>query len=431
VNGQTVQVDMQEHCRSLGLTCRPAASLVDVLRAAGVEVTQPTAPVPGTTDYAQDLGPTVKQQVDDLAGRVSRLGNDTRLSRLSTAERSRVSQEGSVAAERLASAREALADGKYYLAATRSFQGAIQAGRAENLTAFYDAERSGQSAQEAVVKAAIAGCQDAADAAGAAVDGLRAGGITALYAVASAQQRAAQARDLLAQAQALHEQAARLEDWAQSLFASTFCVERAGTAGWWASLRATFGDGPAFGDRDAFLDDAMEAAQEEVAYAEAVLGADLVTDAAAHLQAAQDHAAAGRVDAAVLEAVEAQTSAGVAMQTAGATAVPQAVLDSAVQSASRAIDTARSQGIEPMLSVSLVELSQDQNQTADALSNLWTARSMALLEQSSPAAQFGGGSGGQPLVSGPVQPVPVALGAALGAIAVLILVVVAIALWRP
>jgi hypothetical protein len=45
-----------------------------------------------------------------------------------------------------------------------------------------------------------------------------------------------------------------------------------------------------------------------------------------------------------------------------------------------------------MLSVSLVELSQDQNDTAQALSNLWDARSLALLE-TTPAPATVGGSG--------------------------------------
>jgi uncharacterized protein len=431
VRGRTVQVHMQEHCEGLGIACRPATSLVDVLRAAGIDVTQPTAPVPGTTDYADDLAPSVRRQVDALAERLSRLGNDSRVDRLSSAERARVAQERGVAEERLESARTALAEGKYYLAATRSFQGAIQAGRAENLTAFFTAGRSGQQAQEAVVRASLAGCEEAAGDAGEAVDGLRAEGITALYAVAAAQQRAAQARQLLDEARSLHEGAVRLEDWVQSLHASAFCVERAGTAGWWAGLRGTFGAGPPFGDREAFLDDALETAAEAVAYAQAVLGAELGEEAAGHLAAAQAHAAAGRIDAAVLEAVEAQTAAGVAMQTAGGVSVPRAVVDEAVQSASRAIDTARSAGIEPLLSVSLVELSQDQNRTADALANLWTARSMALLERSSPAAQFGDSTGATPQASTAAGATPIVLGALLGAIGVLIVVVVAIALWRP
>jgi uncharacterized protein len=390
VQGRTVSVDMKAHCAKLGLTCRPAASLLDVLRAAGVQVEQPAAPVPGTTDYAKDLQPTVEAQVQALSDRIARFDADPRLAHLSAAESSRAEQEKGVASERLGAARDALAAQKYYLAATRSFQGSIQAGRAENLTAFYDAGHTSRPAQDAVVQQAIDGCAAAAGAASNASDPLRASGITALYAVASAQQRAAQARDLLAQARQLHDGAVRLEDWVQSMFASTFCVERAGTASWWSDLRTTFGAGPSLGDRAALVDDTLEVAQEEVAYAEAVLGTDLVADASAHLAAAQQHDAAGRSDAAVLEAIEAQTSAGVAMQTAGTQQVPQAVLDAAEQSAARAIDTARSAGIEPMLSVSLVELSQDQNQTDQALANLWDARSLALLEGGSTPATFGG-----------------------------------------
>jgi len=437
VRGQTVAVDMQKHCADLGLTCRPAASLLDVLRAAGVEVQQAPAPVPGTTDYAKDLGPTVQGQVDELAARLATLENRTQAARLSTAERARVDGERSQGAQRLADARAALAAQKYYLAATRAFQGAIQAGRAENLTAFYEAGRAGTSAarlaQDAVVQQGIDGCAAASGAAANETDPLRASGINALYAVASAQQRAAQARDLLDQARQLHDGAVRLEDWVQSLFASTFCVERAGTAGWWADLRTTFGAGPSLGDRGALADDTVETAQEEVAYAEAVLGTQAVADAQSHLDAAQAHEAAGRTDAAVLEAVEAQTSAGVAMQTAGGGDVPKAVLDAAEQSAARAIDTARGAGIEPMLSVSLVELSQDQNDTASALANLWDARSLALLEGVQTPATFGGSGHVAPTGYGhDTITASIVMGVIVGGASVAILVtLVALARQRP
>lgn len=388
VAGRTVAVDMREHCADLGMACSPAASLVDLLRAAGIAVEETDAPLPGTTDYREDLEPTVGAQVQALQDRLDALSSHPRAASLSAAERVLVADERRVAEERLTAARDALAADRYYLAATRAFQGHIQAGRAENLTVFWAA--SGQAAQEQVVLDALAGCGAAAAQAAAAADGLRAAGITALYAVGSAQQRAAQARDLQEQATALHEGAVRLDDWVESLFASTFCVERAGTAAWWADLHATFGAGPALGDRDAMVDDALEAAREGVAYATAVLGADAVAEADRHLDDAEGHAAAGRTDAAVLEAIEAQTAASVAMQTAGGGEVPAAVMAAAEQAAARAIGAARSQGIEPMLSVSLVELSQDQNQTAQALANLWSARSFALLERAPAPAEFGG-----------------------------------------
>jgi uncharacterized protein len=426
VRGRTVAVDMDEHCRTLQIACSAAASLVDVLRAAGISVDQPASPVPGTTDYAQDLGPSVTGRVEALAERVERAQDDVRRAGLSDAARARVDDELAVAQERLDAARQAAAGERFYLAATRAFQGSIQAGRAENLTALFTA---GSNAQEGVVLAALAGCEEAVEEAEATTGSLRAAGLTALYAVASAQQRAAQARQLLEQAQAVHAQAVRLEDWVQSLFASTFCVERAGTAAWWADLRTTFGPGPALLDRQALADDAIELAREDVAYAEAVLGGDLVSEAAAHLQAAAVHDAAGRTDAAVLEAVEARTAAAVAMQTAGGGEVPAAVLEAAVQAASRAIDTARGSGVEPMLSVSLVELSQDQNQTAQALANLWTARSLALLDNRVSPAQFNdpteNGTYGKDAVGAAL-----AIGAVLGACLALAAVASVLALRR-
>jgi uncharacterized protein len=419
VKGRTVAVDMQQHCQDLEIECFAAVSLVDVLRAAGIDVQQPSAPVPGTTDYAKDLGPSVADRVQDLDDRLARIAADPRVGRLSANDRARVQDEVDVAKERLAAAREATADQRYYLAATRAFQGAIQAGRAENLTTFLGTARN---SQEGVVLAALEGCEKAVETAEGIAQPLRASGLTALYAVASAQQRAAQARGLMEEAQAQHDQATKVEDWIQSLFSSTFCVERAGTAVWWADLRTTFGAGPPLDDRQALADDAIETAEEDVAYATAVLGTELVADASAHLAEAHAHFEAGRTDAAVLEAIEARTAASVAMQTAGGSAVPPAVLDAAVQGASRAIDTARSAGVEPMLSVSLVELSQDQNQTAQALSNLWTARSLALLDNVVPPATFGGPSDAPGPYGMDTVRASLVIGAVVGACVVLVAV---------
>lgn len=427
VGGRTVAVDMPQHCETLEIRCQAAASLVDVLVAAGVDVKQRPAPVPGTTDYAQDLGPSVNERVDSLERRLARIEDDPRLAALEGGARARVDEERSVAYERLDAARQAVQAQRFYLAATRAFQGTIQAGHAENLTAFYHA---GSNGRESVVLRALEGCEAAVEDAEQLANPLRAEGLTALYAVASAQQRAAQARGLMEQAQAYHSEAFRVEDWIQSLFASTFCVERAGTAAWWADLRTTFGAGPAFSDRDALVDDAIEAAQEDVAYAQAVLGNELVADAAAHLVAAQDHAAVGRSDAAILEAVEARTSASVTMQTAGGADVPAAVLDAAVQAASRAIDTARSSGVEPMLSVSLVELSQDQNQTAQALANLWTARSLALIDATVTSAQFDDPTPSEGTYDRKAISTSLALGAVVGACIVLAAVALAFVLRR-
>lgn len=397
VRGRTTAVDMAEHCANLALECSPAATLVDVLRAAGIDVRPAPVIVPDTTDYRDILAPSVQAQLEGLSERIGAGSADPRLAALSPAERATVSERWTVASERLDAARTSFDEGRFYLAATRSFQGHIESARGENLTAFYDS--ASQTSQRQVVLDALDGCRSAVEEAGRLTDPLRATGINAVYAIGSAQQRTAQARVLREQATTYYETAARLDDWVASLFASTFCVERAGTSHWWADLETRFGTGPTIGDGAALADDVLEGAREQVTYAGAVMGSD-ANEAASLLQEAESQVLAGRTDAAILAAIEAQTSASIVMQTAAGGTVPPAVLDAALQAAARAIATARSHGVEPMLSVSLVELSQDQNETSEALANLWSARSLALLNGMPVPAEFGEGSQTLPSVQG-------------------------------
>ena len=380
VQGQVVAVDMQEHCAQLGLRCRPAATLADLLReAAGIRLSFPEQPVPGTADYADALGPGVQDQVQDLADRLAAARSDPRIAGLSEAERDRVAQELDTAQERLDAAQGALGEGKYYLAATRSFQGAISAGAAENITRVLDEGRS-----RAVLNEAVATCQAAARDAQELASSLRSAGLNELYAIGSAQLRAAQALELAQQA-AQQSQTINVDTALAALANAAFCDERAGTVAWWAGLRDDFGPGPKVGDLAGLAADTVDEARELVAYAVAVLGA--APDAEARLADAEGQLAAGELDGAVVSAVDAYTLASVAMQTGGGDAgVPAAVMDSARQSAARAIAAARNDGIEPLLAVSLVELAADQEDEALALGNLWSARSFALLGRSQPAA---------------------------------------------
>lgn len=380
VQGQAVAVDMQDHCRDLGLTCRPAATLADLLAAAaGVDLSIPDQPLPDTAAYAEVLGDSVAEQVQGLQDRLTDVRADPRLAGLTAAERTRIGAELDDADERLGAAQAALDDGAFYLAATRSFQGAIAAGRAERLVAFYDDGRT-----RANVNAAVAACQQAATTANDLVAPLQANDLTRLYAVGAAQTRAAQAQELAEQA-AEQAQTVQVEGAIQALFTTAFCIERAATVSWWADLRDAFPAGPAIADPATLARDTLDEARDMVVYAEAVLGSTATADAAALLNAAQAQFEAGGHAAAVVGAIEAQTEASVQMQAVGGSGVPPAVLEAAEQSAARAVAEARNAGIEPMLSVSLVELAQDQADTADALANLWTARSLALLDQAQPA----------------------------------------------
>lgn len=380
VDGRVVAVDMAQHCGDLGIACRPAATLADLLQAAaGIDLALPPQPLPDTGAYADVLAPSVAEEVDGLAARVAAVAADARRSGLAPAEEARVQQDADAAQERLDGAQAALADGRYYLAATRSFQGAIAAGRAEDLVAFYDQGRSRE-----VLDGSVARCRDAADQAFALADPLRSTGLNGLYAIGSAQDRAQQADDLAGQAQE-RARTTTVDGALAAMATASFCRERAGTVDWWAGLHDDFGPGPAVTDLQALARDTVAEAREMAAYAVAVLGA--ADDTLDRLADAERHLAAGRHDGAVVAAVAAHVAASVAMQTSGGEAdVPDAVLDAARQAAARAIDAARTQGIEPMLAVSLVELAQDEADDAVALGHLWNARSLALLAVAQPAA---------------------------------------------
>jgi uncharacterized protein len=379
---QTVQVDMAAHCASLGIACRSVATLPELVQAAAhVRFDTPQIPVPNTTDYAALLSPSVTGQVDALSGRIGHANADSALNGLPPRSQAQVKGQIQAASDELQQARENLTLKRFYAAATASFKGAIAAGRAENLTLFYARNRD-----EGVVTDAIAACAKAVQDAQDAVDGLTPTTLNTLYAVGAAQTRASEAGDLLKQARGLHDSATTFDDWVNSLYASTFCVERSRTAFWWANLRTTFPAGPPIPDLSDLAQTALDEADDLVSYAQAVLG-NQATDAQGKLTEAQDDFQAGHLGAAVVAAADAQSLASVAMQTGGGSAVPATVLAAAQQGAARAIDRARGGGVEPMLSVSLVELAQTQpdSQAAQSLQEYWSARNLALLDLAPPS----------------------------------------------
>jgi uncharacterized protein len=373
-----VQVDMSSHCSGLGIECRPVSTLVEVVAAAAHRQLQvPDVPVPGTTDYAALLEPEVRASVEGLAGRVE--SASAAAASVPARQAAQVRAAIEAARARLDAARGELEADRFYAAATEAFQGAIAAARAENLTRFYAQGRS-----EAVVASALATCREQAEAAVAATRDLRPASLNALYSVGAAQVRALEAERLVAQAEARHERATTFDDWVASLESSAFCAERAKTAIWWASLRETFVPGPALEDLEGLARDAVDQAADLVGYANAVLESQGgAADATQALQEARAHLEAGRPAAAIIAAVDAGAFASVAMQAGAGGEVPEAVLDAARQGAARAIDRARAQGAEPMLSVSLVELAQGRTGT-QALHGYWTARSLALLQAQPP-----------------------------------------------
>lgn len=414
-----VVVHMADACANLKITCRPVASIREVLEAAAhVRLEEPSAPAASTQDYAAALGSSVQDQMAALDRHIAALTGAT--TGLTPSGRNVVDASTTQAQKASAAAHDAYGAGHYYLAATRAFRGDIEALYAQNASRYL---RDGDSQ---LARHAIADCQDAVAAARQATN-LTATDATGLLTIAAAQQRAGDAADLAVQAQQTMDQAFSANDVLASLHASAFCIARAGTAQWWADLRTRFPTGPAVGDLPSMVEDAIEAAREMVAYAEAVEGGGSLPEPEAALQAAVAHQGAGQLPAALLAAIDAQTLSSIALQTGSGHAVPASVLDAARTSAQAAIAQARARGVEPVVSVSLVELAADQqNDTVAALQSLWTARSMALVG-STPTAPvaFHPDAGGAPVngdaASGAVRATTYAAAIVMGVLVVLVL----------
>ncbi len=373
--------DMASFCHDRGIQCSAAVHLVDLIEAAaGRRVERPTVPVPDTSDLPQ-LRASVDEQVDALEARLATLDW--------TGDHPGVSAALDAAAGELGNARDQQASQRHYLAATHAFRGAIQVRTAEGIIQLHE-----EGLARTVVETWLQRCEDgiAATSIPAATDW------TALQAIAAAQVRVEQAQDLAQAARLLLEQARTTADWEASIARSAFCIERAETVHWWAGLPALFPPGTPLQAPERTALELIERANDMVTYAEAVQGT--AGAAGNHLTDARQHLDAGRVEAAILDAVEAESAASLALQIGTGQAVPDAVLQEALAGASRAIDRARAAGDEPVLSISLIELASI-SEDSDALADLWTARGMALAS--------GAGDGVSPTVSLVRDPMVVAI----------------------
>lgn len=370
VGGQQSIVSMDEHCVELGISCRPVATVSDLIEAAvGVRVERPDADVPSTRDFAAELAPGVEVLVEDLASGLERAQQELDGVETDDARRQALQARIDVATQRLEDARRELEDESYYLAATSSFRGSIEA-----TAAFWLARLADNGADRLGVDAAMQACEDAVDAASDVPT--RADDWNQLFGVAAARVRIAEAEDLLSQARQRADGARTVADWEASVFLSAFCIERAGTVTWWAGLPDAFGAGPQVDDLDEVVSVTLDQAREAVTYATAVLGTS--GGGEERLQVAEAAQEAGNSALALLAAVQAQVRSAVALQTGSGLDVPTAVLDAAEQGAARAVARARLAGAEPVLPVSLIELSSGQESDM-ALESLWLARGLALL----------------------------------------------------
>lgn len=355
-------VRMRDHCANIGIDCISTVHLVQLIEAAtGQRIERPDVPVPDTSDLPQ-LQASVEQQMAAL-----RDGLAAAEARFTSGDSARTALDQ--AAVDLAAAEAELADDRYYVAATQAFRGRIQLRSAEAIMDLQDDPR------RETVLAHIDACADSI----AALDVPRAQDWTAVQAIAAAQVRVEQAQELEDNARALLAAADSIAGWEIALAQAAFCQERVATVVWWSGLPDLFPAGSDIGDLEATARDILDRARDMVIYAEAVQGES--GQAGIHLSAAQRHIAADRFEAAILEAIEAESFASLTLQLVGGDVVPDAVEAEALAGASRAVDRARLSGDEPVLSIALIELASISPE-ADALADLWTARGMALAPDS-------------------------------------------------
>lgn len=365
-----VLIDMDRHCDDLRITCRSVATLRDLIEvAAGVSIVLPDVPDQDTSVYEQYLGPSVRQQVDDMAALVGGLAAGPWTPAQVEAFEARRAQ----AQDWSTRAGEALDQDLFYQAATFSFRGNIQAVAAHILADVY-----GSDSLDALEQA-LQACDEEADEAVAHVDGRAPTDVTGWLAVGAAQVRAAEAQALADQAAFRVDRIVTVEDLGVAAEAVAFCLERAGSVHWWASLADALPAGAAVGDPRSLVLDLIDRAREATAYAQAV-GA---LSPEAGLEAAQELLDAGWLPGATLRAVEAEVGAALALQSVAGQIVND-TLDAARETATRAVVQARAAGSEPVVSVSLLELAATTD-GPDALRAYWEARTLALLGPVEPA----------------------------------------------
>ena len=362
-----VAIEMSEWCLDLGISCAPAASLDELLEAAvGIELVRPAVPDPNTSIYADYLEDDVRGQVADLRRNLTSMA-DSWAADQSDSEREIADLVARI--EDLVHEAESSVESKrYYQAASLAFQGRVLLRYGDGLFQLYETTLS-----RVAVEDSIQGCSTAVDAVEQEVPQWPATDLTAWMAVGEAQHRVDAARGFLASAEQSLRDAYRLTDWKNALHASSLCTERVESARWWADLADRFPPGRRIADADGFVAPVFAQAQEALLYAQAIG----VSDGTAAWQAALEYRRDGMLPAATRAATEAVTRSNVGVQTQGGALSPD-VVDMAREATARAISQAQAAGTEPVVSVSLAELADEQGHE-DALASLWTARSLALL----------------------------------------------------
>ncbi|MHB8604452.1 MAG: S16 family serine protease [Thermoplasmatota archaeon] len=362
-------VNLTEYCTtSLHIECRPVADVETAVTAFTGHVFQHPQPSSADTGarFAGVMLPLARRELDNATAHLAvargRFANATGL-------------PSSLAADlrsKLDDARLTLDDGNaafqaqhYYTASSKAFVTSINA---RYVLSALDFVAGGE--QAAFIDSAIADAASAVSAASARANASTITGLAQLEAVGAAESRITEAEQSLGEARAALTQG----DAATALYQAAFTRERSATVGWWLDIGSAFATGRSLSAAEVAREasEAIDESAQVVTYAQTTLtngGADasVVQPMFDELTSASADLARGFGAAALFEALEAQVRAGVVLTTSTGIPIPAARLSSAATEAQRAIDQARTSGVEPIAAASDFEFASDLTTDSDKL----------------------------------------------------------------
>ncbi|HVM45766.1 MAG TPA: S16 family serine protease [Candidatus Thermoplasmatota archaeon] len=373
-------VNVTQYCRDeLRIECHAVADVIDAIGFMTDHVIE-RPPLRGNVtgdDYLARLAPLGGELVDDAAALVEEARVALEAAPPS-ASRTGLAERQASATQLLERAREAVANGTYYTAASLSFQASINARYVREASEYLSASADGRAG---AVAASLAESRAVVDRVRRDVERSPVQDTNGFEAVGAAQVRLLEAERRLLQAETLWRQPRTGQDIFDALYQAAFAAERAETAAWWLKLTEGFPKGLTV-EADALEEtarDTITTSTEEIAYVQAVFasaGAANALDRSRELlDEANEAMARGFYAAAMLNALEASVRASVTLEIAGFGGnVPESKLETARENAARAIQGARARGVESLLAQSAYEFGLSLDEPAERLSFLGVAR---------------------------------------------------------
>ncbi|MDX1611015.1 MAG: S16 family serine protease [Candidatus Thermoplasmatota archaeon] len=361
-------VDVGETCRNeIGLECLEVGTIEALVRyMTGREfLREPVRDVPTTAEYNATMAPLSSQLIED-ARAFHDVWEDLNRSDVSPTARQTTLASIEQAQTFVQQADDHWARQEYYSAASRAFSASIHASHAQLL---YDYFVSGRSLD--VVEESIGEARTSVLAAERAAGESEITGMHTLYTVGAAQERVSDAESRLEAAWA----SVNNSDLNEALFNVAWALERAETVHWWLSLSEPFGPGPEVPvEVSQLADEFIQLSGEMLAYAGSVLQVqEGPPRAAEQLARARADDRRGFHAAALVEAAEAQVIAALALEIQTGT-ITQDKVNASREEAARAIQDARTRGVEPVLAVAMYEFAGAQEEGSVALEFYRTAR---------------------------------------------------------